>query len=120
MFRQMLAEMDFSQFLNDPEPNLKRVVAFLEENRGLYQLMAQSDLSPVYVDQLKKVLIQQVLDTPNLPTDGLSKISSDIRIRILLSGIIDTYQDWLTGEIGYTLEELISEVTNIIRNWAKN
>ena len=120
MFRQMLAEMDFSQFLNDPEPNLKQVVAFLEENRGLYQLMARSDLSPIYVDQLKKVLIQQVLDTPNLPTDGLSKISSDIRIRILLSGIIDTYQDWLTGEIGYTLEELISEVTNIIQNWPKN
>jgi len=120
LFWHMLEEMDFSQFLDDPEPNLKRVVAFLEENRELYRLMAQSDLSPIYVDQLKKVLIQQVLDTPNLPTQGLSQISIDIRIRMLMSGIIDTYQEWLTGEIGYTLEEMIAEVTSIIRSWAKN
>ncbi len=120
MFRQMLAEMDFSQFLNDPEPNLKQVVVFLEENRRLYRLMAQSDLSPLYVDQLKKALIQQVLDTPNLPTDGLSRISIDIRIRILLNGIIDTYQDWLRGELPYTLEEMIPEIAHTIRIWTKN
>ena len=29
MFQQMLSEMDFSQILNDPEPNLKKVVSFL-------------------------------------------------------------------------------------------
>ena len=120
MFRQMLAEMDFSQFLNDPEPNLRQLVTFLEENQGLYQLMARSDLSPVYVDQLKKVLIQQVLDTPNLPVDGLSKISIDIRIRILLDGIIDAYQEWLRGELPYTPEQIIPEIAHTIRVWTKN
>lgn len=120
MFRQMLGEMDFSRFLNDPEPNLKRVVLFLEENQDLYRLLGQSDMAPIYVDQLKKVLIQQVLDTPNLPTRGLSRISVDIRIRMLMSGIIDTYQKWLLGEIDYTQEELICEVTNIIQNWSRN
>lgn len=120
LFRQMLAEMDFSQFLNEPELNLKKVVAFLEENRELYRLMARSDLSPIYVEQMKNALIRQVLDTPNLPTQGLAPISVDIRIRMLMSGIIDTYQDWLNGQIDCSLEELISEMTNIIQNWSKN
>ena len=120
MFRQMLAEMDFSRFLKEPEANLKKVVAFLAENQELYRLLGQSEMSLMYLDQLKKVLIQQVLETPNLPTEGISQISVDIRIRMLLSGIIDTYREWLAGEIDYSLEDMTSEVANIIQSWSKN
>ena len=119
MFRQMLEEMDFSRFLNDPEPNLKRVVSFLDENQELYRLLGQSDMSLIYLEQLKKVLIQQVLETPNLPTEGISAISVDIRIRMLLSGVIDAYRAWLAGEIDCSLEEMTSEVASVIRNWSQ-
>lgn len=113
IFRQMLAEMDFSRFLNDPEPNLRQVVSFLEENQDLYRLLGQSDMSLIYLDQMKNVLIRQVLDTPNLPTNGLNPVSVDIRIRMLLSGVIDAYRVWLAGGIDCTLEELTAEVANI-------
>ena len=113
LFKQMLAEMDFSRFLNEPEPNLKKVVAFLAENQELYRLMGQSDMSLIYLEEMKKVLIQQVLDAPNLPTGKLSQISVDIRIRMLLSGVIDAYREWLAGGIDCTLEEMTSEVANI-------
>jgi hypothetical protein len=110
--------MDFSSFLNDPEPILKKVMAFLEENQQLYRLLGQSDLSQVYLEQLKKVLIQQVLEVPNLPTGGLSPIRVEMRIRMLLGGIVDAYRDWLSGEIAYSLEEMTAEVACIIRDWA--
>ena len=119
MFQQMLSEMDFSQILNDPEPNLKRVVSFLEENQDLYRLLGQSDVSLFYLEQMKKVLIRQVLDTPNLPTMGLSKTSVDIRIRMLLSGVIDAYREWLSGGIDCTLEELSAEVAMIAHTLSK-
>lgn len=119
LFRQMLTEMDFSRFLNDPVPNLKQVVAFLAENQELYRLLGQSNLSYVYLEQMKKVLIQQVLESPNLPTEGLSPISINIRIRMLLRGVIDTYREWLAGGIDYTLEEMTSEVASIIQTWSK-
>lgn len=120
LFRQMLAEMDFSQFLNDPEPNLKQVMSFLEENQELYRLLGKSDMALPYLEQLKKVLIQQIFDAPNLPTQGFSTISIEIRIRMLLSGVIDLYREWLAGEIDYTLKEMTSEVMNTIRTWAAN
>lgn len=120
IFRQMLAEMDFSQFLNDPEPNLRRVVSFLEENQDLYRLLGQSDMSLIYLEQMKKMLIQQVLETPNLPTEGLGRVSVDIRIRMLLSGVVDAYREWLAGGISCTLEELTSEVANITHALSKN
>ena len=119
LFRRMLAEMDFSRFLNDPEPNLKKVVAFLDENKDLYRLLGQSDMSLDYLEQMKKMLIQQVLETPNLPTGGLSKVSVEIRIRMLLSGVIDAYREWLAGGLNCTLEELTSEIANITQTLAK-
>ena len=113
LFRQMLTEMDFSRFLNDPKPHLKKIVTFLEENQELYRLLGQSDMSLIYLEQLKKVLIQQVLETPDLPTEGLSQICVEIRVRMLLSGVIDAYRDWLAGEIHCTLRELTFEVANV-------
>jgi len=120
MFQQMLSEMDFSQFLNDPEPNLKKVVSFLEGNQDLYRLLGQSDMELIYLNRMKKVLIRQVLEMPNLPTMGLSKTSVDIRIRMLLSGVIDAYRDWFSGEIDCTLEALTSEVANITHTLSNN
>lgn len=120
LFRQMLTEMDFSRFLNDPKPYLKKIVTFLEENQELYRLLGQSEMSLLYLEQLKKVLIQQVLESPNLPTEGLSPISVNIRIRMLLSGVIDTYREWLAGGIHYTPEEMTSEVASIIRTWSQS
>ncbi len=119
MFRQMLAELDFSRFLNDPEPNLKKVVSFLEENQDIYRLLGQSDMSLIYLEQMKKALIQQVLDLPDLPTGGLRQVSVDIRIRMLLSGVIDAYREWLAGGIDCTLEELTSEVAAITHTLSK-
>jgi len=113
MFRQMLAELDFSRFLNDPEPYLKKVVSFLEENHEIYRLLGRSDLSLLYLEQMKKALIQQVLEIPDLPTNGVSQVGVDIRIRMLLSGIVDAYKDWLGGGINCTLEELTAEVAAI-------
>ena len=113
MFAQLLAEMDFSRFLENPEPNLRRVVLFLEENQDLYRLLGQSHMSLTYLEQLKNMLIRQVLETPNLPTGEHSQVSLDIRIRILLSGAIDAYREWLVGGITCTLEEMTSEVAKI-------
>lgn len=120
LFRQMLAEMDFSRFLNDPKPNLIKVVTFLAENQELYRLLGKYDMSLIYLEQLKKVLIQQVLEAPNLPIGGLNTISVDVRIRMLLSGVIDVYREWLAGGINYTLEEMTSEVANIIQSWSRS
>lgn len=52
-----------------------------------------------------------MLDTLNLPDMELSKTGVDIRIRMLLSGAIDAYRAWLSGEIDCTLEALSTEMS---------
>lgn len=119
MFRQMLNEMDFTEFLQDPEPNLRQVIAYLEENQELYRLMGQSDVALVYLDQMKNALIQQVLEIPNLPVDGYRALTAEIRIRLLMSGVVDAYRAWLNGDIDCTLEEMTFEIAKTVQVWVK-
>ena len=119
MFRQMLNEMDFSEFLQNPEPNLRRVMDYLEENQELYRLLGQSDMALIYMDQMKNALVQQVLEIPHLPIEGYSLFTVELRIRLLMSGVVDAYRVWIAGEIDCTLEQMTFEIAKIIQDWVK-
>ena len=115
MFQNMLSQIDFSVFFDDPMPILAKVIEFLEENRGLHQMLLRSSMALEQLEQLKKVLIRQVLETPNLPVEDRNSVATVIRVRMLLGGLIDTYRQWLEGEFQCTLEEAAAEVASVIR-----
>lgn len=115
MFQRMLSEIDFSVFFDDPMPILAKVMDFLQENQGLHQLLLRSSMAMEQLEQLKKVLIQQVLATPNLPVEDRYSLGTVIRVHMLLGGLIDTYRQWLLGEIQCSMEEAAQEIASIIR-----
>ena len=82
-------------------------------------MLWKSNLARSYLDKIKKELIRQVLEMPNLPTRELDRIGVEIQIHFLMSGIIDTYCEWLSGELDCTLEKMTLEVANVIRIWTK-
>lgn len=115
MFRSMLQSMDFTSFFADPMPILLEMIGFLQENQEMYQMLLQSSMALEQLDQLKKVLINQVLETPNLPVHNLGDTGIVIRVRMLLSGLVDTYRQWLAGEFACTMEEAAEEIAAVIR-----
>lgn len=119
MFRDMLNQVDFSRIFDDPHPFLERVIAFLEENQELYRLLGKSETSSLQLQKIKNVLIRQVLESPNVQHLEKDPVTTAVRVRLLLGGVIDTYQSWLNGEIPCTLEQLtveVSQVVNLITN----
>lgn len=118
LFREMLQEMDFTNFLNDPAPFVRKVISFLDENQELYRLLGKSDHSYYQLEVLKQILIQQVFDTANIPFCDMSNPQTIIRVRMLLGGVIDTFKGWLAGKIPCSLEEVSAEVTKTIVIWA--
>lgn len=116
MFRNMLQSVDFTVFFEDPMPILLEVIAFLRRNQEMYQMLLQSSMALEQLDQLKKVLIIQVLETPNLPVQNLGSVAVSLRVRMLLSGLIDTYRQWLAGEFSCTMEEAAEEIAAVIRS----
>ncbi len=120
VFQNLLMSMDFSAFFDDPMPILRVIVSFLEENQKLYRLIGKSRMASVMLDKFKQALIKQVLACPNLPVANPNSPATEIRVRILLSGVIDAYRQWLDGEFSCSLEEATQEVAKIIQLWAEN
>ena len=120
LFREVLSGMDFSEFFEAPRPIIEKMVSFLNENQELYRLLGKSDMAYIQLEQLKRVMIRQVLESPNLPQDKKESIVTELRIRMLLGGVIDTYREWLAGEINCTLEEISAEISNIVVGWASH
>lgn len=115
MFQTLLSSIDFGTFFEDPMPVMQMVIAFLQRNMDLYQMLLRSSAALEQAEQLKKVLIQQVLDAPNLPVKDRNSAENVIRVRMLLSGLVDTCRQWLEGEFTCSLEEAAAEVAAIIR-----
>lgn len=118
VFQNLLSSIDFSTFFDDPRPILQVVVDFMEENQKLYKMLIRSKMALGVLDKLKQALIQQVLSCPNLPVKNPNSAATEIRVRVLLGGLIDAYRQWLAGEFECTLEEATEEVAKIIQLWA--
>lgn len=115
MFQTLLASIDFSKFFDDPTPVLQVVIAFMQRNQSLYQMLLRSSMAVEQAEQLKKVLIEKALESPNLPVEDPGSVENVIRVRMLLSGLVDTCRQWLEGEFECSLEEAAAEVAAIIR-----
>ena len=115
MFQNMLCQIDFSVFFDDPMPILKKVMDFLQENQGLHQKLLRSSLAMEQLEQLKRALCHQVLSAPNLPVENPNSLGTVIRVHMLLGGLIDTYRQWLMGEIPCSMDEAAWEIAAIIR-----
>ncbi len=119
VFQNLLQSIDFSRFFEDPMPILQVLVDFLKENQKLYQMLLKSRAALGVLDKLKQALIQQVLACPNLPVQDPNSVATEIRVRVILGGLVDAYRQWLIGEFDCTMEEAAEEVAKIIRLWAK-
>lgn len=120
VFRSSLAEMDLSNFFETPRPILHQMVELLQQNEELYRLLGQSSMVYVYIEQLKVVLIQQVMETLPFPAEKKDSLRTRIRIQILLSGVIDIYRQWISGDMVCSLEEMTTEMERVILEWSKN
>ena len=115
MFQIMLSQIDFSVFFDDPMPILAKVMDFLQENQVLHQKLLRSSLAMEQLEQLKLVLIRQVLATPNLPVEDRDSLGTVLRVHMLLSGLVDTYRQWLLGEIPCSMDDAAREIADMIR-----
>lgn len=119
MFSNMLSEIDFSVFFDDPMPILEKVTDFLQKNHELHQLLLRSSMALEQLEQLKRALSRQVLSAPNLPVEKPDSLGTVIRVHMLLGGLIDTYRQWLLGEIPCSMDEAAREIAAIIRTMGK-
>ena len=118
-FQVALDEIEYKDGDVNVDDVLEIMVKFLEEHDGLYRVLAKSDMATIYIERLKNVLIEKILDTAKLHPLFHKTGEVEIRIRMLFCGVMDIYRLWLIGKIDKPIDKLTEDVKKIVRDWSK-
>ena len=117
---KMMDEMDFKNFLANPEPLLTEVIKVSVDNLELYRLLSNCNMAAKQLANIKNVLIERTLNTVELPDIELSAFEKEFAVRFFMGGAADLYMQWINGDIKCSIEELTSELAKMIVRVSKD
>ena len=76
------------------------------------------------VEKLKTILLEKAISTVDIPERIRQSNAFKIQINFFIGGILNTYQQWLQGNLTCSVEEIMEQIANLItsnadtyRNW---
>ena len=123
---ELVAGLDFQDIFTDPMPFLEGLSVIGTENMELYRLLGGSDFALKQVEKLKTVLLEKAICTVDIPESIRQSSVFRIHINFFIGGILNTYQQWLQGNLVCSTEEIMAQIGNLIvsnadtyRDWIK-
>ncbi|MDO4285706.1 MAG: TetR/AcrR family transcriptional regulator [Eubacteriales bacterium] len=89
----------------DPAELLRQIQRFVQENRDFFASLLCSDLSGIFVDQLRGVFIDY-MTAHESEFSTLDHEQYAFMIRFTSGGIASLYVDWFSGKLPMTLDQL--------------
>lgn len=112
---QLLSEVTCQNIFQDPKIFLQILVQPVEENKKLYQLLVQSDYAGRQLYRINEAFASYVLNSPEIPENLRSSKYFAVRINFFIGGIINTYCQWLTGELDCSLDDIAEDIARTIQ-----
>ena len=112
---QLLSEVTCQNIFQDPKIFLQILVQPVEENKKLYQLLVQSDYAGRQLYRINEAFASYVLNSPEIPENLRSAKYFAVRINFFIGGIINTYCQWLTGELDCSLDDIAEDIARTIQ-----
>ena len=113
-FEQYLRNVSFSDLLENPTQYLRLIIKMTDENEELYRLLSNSNVVIKQMEKMKKLLVERILTTIDIPERYLNSFEFEFAVRFFLGGFIDVYTQRIKGEIECTMEDIIQGVSNMI------
>lgn len=112
----VVKEMDFLELIHSPVPFLQKLIEIANENRDLYTIIGKTMLTMSQMEKIKVILVEKALSLPEIPEEIRSQRNFRIRLHFFVGGIINVYQQYLTGNLDVTSEEIIEEISILIKS----
>jgi len=112
--QEMLPLIRDKSFFTEPEPFLKSMEMLITENAELYRLLGRSDFAVRQVEKMKVDFVEQTLRFPDLPEKLRSSDAFRVRIHFFIGGVLNTYLQWLQGQLDCPLEAVTAEIAALI------
>lgn len=112
-----LAEnMDIQSFFRNPKPFVSNLLEIGIKNVDIYKLSSNSELALQQTEKIKDAMIQRATSTMDLPEQVRQSSAFQIHIHFFIGGIINTYQQWVIGNLDCSAEEIVEQIATLITN----
>jgi len=100
----------------NPEPFVSKLLEIGIRNMDIYKLSSNSDLAVRQIDKIKNAMIDKATTAVDVPEQVRQSSAFRIHIHFFIGGIINTYQQWVTGNIDCSAEEIVEQISTLIIN----
>lgn len=113
---ELVANLNYQDIFSDPAPFLMGLLEIGTENMELYRLLGRSDFALRQVEEMKTILMKKAVSTVDIPEEIRNNASFQIQISFFIGGILNTFQQWLQGDLVCSPEEIMDQIASLIRN----
>ena len=112
----LISDLDFQSLFADPTPFLADLLSIGLDNMEVYRLLGRSDFALRQVEEMKIIFVQKAVTTVSIPEEIRRSNSFRIQITFFIGGILNTFQQWLQGNLSCSAEEIMEQIAGLIRN----
>jgi len=115
---ELFRQIEFRNILNDPKPYLQCITDTMEENLELIRRLGLTDNVHRKMDLFQKMLEHDIMYHSDIPKEVRESALFAIRVHFFVGGIMNTYQHWAEGKLNCTLDQVSSQIGDMIRQTA--
>ena len=112
----LVAELNYTTIFEDPSVFLDGLLEIGMEHMEVYKLMGNSDFVLRQVDQIKTEFLEKAITAVDIPEQIRTSNAYKIQINFFIGGIMNTFQQWMTGTLDCPVEEIMEQIAQLIRN----
>lgn len=112
----LVANMDFQEIFADPSAMLRGLLEIGMENLEVYRLLSHSDFALRQTECLKAAFLEKAVSELNIPEEIRTSNRYRVQINFFIGGILNTYQQWMLGNLECAPEEIMDYIAPLIQS----
>ena len=115
---ELFQQLEFRNILMDPKPYLQCITNTMEENLELMQKLGLTENIHRRSGKLQEMLEHDIMNQSDIPRAVRESSLFAIRVHFFMGGIMNTYQRWAEGKLSCTLDQVSTQISDMIRQTA--
>lgn len=115
---QVLNDFSYFVFIKEPYPTLSKLNDIINEKPDFYKELFQLSYSHFFIDKLKEIFRNKILESPSIPKSFTSSIQGQITISIFIGSLTNSYSDWFSQNINCSLDDITKQISEFIKRTA--
>lgn len=111
---KLIDNLDFQTLFTDPAPFLTDLLSIGLENIEVYRLLGRSDFAMRQAEEMKLIFMEKAITAASIPEEIRCSNSFRIQITFFIGGILNTFLQWLQGNLVCSTEEIMEQIANLI------